>query len=83
MKPKSKLQSYTLDELIAQRKKTTGAAIGLGIVALIAFAILLYVGITTKKPAFTAIALCLVGPMTPLWVYLGQINGEIKSRTAK
>jgi ABC-type bacteriocin/lantibiotic exporter with double-glycine peptidase domain len=76
----NKLSGLTLEELYKRKKTLQGAAIGFGIVMVIAFCILLYLVFQSRK--FGLIAIIPAGFMTllPAIIGLSQVNTEIKSR---
>lgn len=77
---KSKLSELTLEELEKKKKTIIGAAIGLGIVTLIAFSILLYLIIKSKNVALVGVLPGSFIIFLPIFIGLSQINAEIKSR---
>lgn len=71
----------TLDQLIAYKKKMKGVLIGLGIVMLVAEAVLLYVIFTTDRMgSLTMVALSTILCFMPAVISYSQIDKEIKSR---
>lgn len=81
MKAKNKLSEMTTEQLYAHKNKMKGVLIGLGIVMLVAEAILLYVLFTTEDSGYLAIlafstAICFM----PAAISYSQIDKEIKSR---
>lgn len=81
MKKGTSLSELTLAELKTKKKGIQSATIGLGIVMLISFFVLLYLAITSKKPALMAIGGCFSITLLPVLISLKQINEEIKKRT--
>lgn len=80
MKKKKPLNELSLDELHQKKKVLLGAAIGLGIVMLVAVIVLVYVAIRAKQPAFIAISLCGLVNFLPIYSNLQKLNTEIKNR---
>ncbi|RZL57753.1 MAG: hypothetical protein EOO93_17525 [Pedobacter sp.] len=77
---KSNLSEQSLESLTKQRNLLKGAAIGLGIVLLVAFCIILYVAMQKKNFALIAVLPASMITMLPILIRFGQINTEIKSR---
>lgn len=77
---KNNLSEQSLEFLIKQRNLLRGAAIGLGIVLLLAFSIFLYIAIEKKNFALIAILPASMITLLPILLRFGQINKEIKSR---
>ena len=83
MKENNKLSELTLEELYIKKKKLTGAAIGIGIVMLIACITLIYLAIKNKNYALIGVALGCGMTFFPMFISLTQLNTEIKSRNSK
>ncbi|MFD2286563.1 hypothetical protein GJU39_16685 [Pedobacter petrophilus] len=81
-KQENKPDEITIDELIIKRKKIIGAGIGLGIVAIIAFAIIFYIAITKKNYALMGLTGGITIPFLPILIYLKQLDKEISLRNA-
>lgn len=79
----NKLSHLTLEELQAKKRSLLNITIGFGIVILIAFAVLLFLSITSKKPILMATGIGCLITLLPSFINLGQINTEIKSRSSK
>lgn len=74
------ITDQTLTSLIKQKNLLKGAAIGLTIVIIIAFAITLYVAIQKKNFALVAVTPASLITLLPILMRLRQINNQIKSR---
>lgn len=73
----------TLDELNARKKKLQAVVFGLGIVMLLASAVLIYVAFTVKgMSSLAVVAMCCAISFLPALISIAQINAEIKSRNA-
>lgn len=80
MKKAKPLNELSLIELQQKKKVVLGAAMGLGVVMLIAVVVLVYVAITAKQPAFIAIGICSLINFLPIYNNLQKLNTEIKNR---
>ncbi|MEN4760634.1 hypothetical protein VUJ46_00295 [Chryseobacterium sp. MYb264] len=78
-----KLNELSLDELKAKEKNSQIIVIVLGSFMVLTCCILLYVSITSKKPALAAISVACFGSLLPSLAVLKQIKDEIKSRDSK
>ncbi len=76
-----KFKDLTLEQLYAQKKKIQSITIALSILMLIAFCVLFYFALSTKKFALIAPAISTFITLLPTLIILSQINQEIKSRT--
>lgn len=74
------LSELTLNELHAEKNKSKGILIGLGIVMIIACAILVFVAIKSKNYALIAVACGCFITLLPMMTRLGEIEKEIKNR---
>lgn len=79
---KNSLSEQSLESLTKQRNLLKGAAIGLGIVLLLAFSVILYVAVQKKNFALVAVLPASMITLLPILIRFGQINTEIKSRKA-
>ena len=79
----NKLSELSLEELESKKKMIQGAAIGIGIVMLIACFILFYFAVITGNFALIAVAFGSFFTLMPTLMILNQINAEIKSRKSK
>lgn len=75
-----KFKELTLEQLYAPKKKVQGITIGIAILLLIAFCILFYLAVSTKKFALLTPAIGSFITLLPTLIVLTQINQEIKSR---
>ena len=83
---KNLYEGLTDAELLKKRNLMKGVAIGLGVVALVAAAILVYLGIVVsgKTPAASWIpVVALQVSFVPVLIALGKINQEVKARNLK
>jgi hypothetical protein len=80
MKANSKLSELTLEELMKKKKQSKSAAIGLGIVMVIACIILITLAIKNSSYALIGVAIGSSISFLPMWIALNQIDEEIKSR---
>jgi hypothetical protein len=78
----NQLTEITTDELLSKRKKIAGAAIGLGIVSILALIIIFYVAITKRNYALLALIGGIMIPFLPIFIYLKQVEKEINVRNA-
>jgi hypothetical protein len=78
----NQLTEITTDELRSKRKKIAGAAIGLGIVSILALIIIFYVAITKKNYALLVLTGAIMIPFLPIFIYLKQVEKEINVRNA-
>lgn len=83
MKKGASLSELSLEELQKKKKTLQGAAIGLGIVMLVACITLVYLAITSKKTSLLAVVIGCSITFLPCLISLGQINSELKTRTDK
>ena len=79
----NKLSELSLEELASKKKKIQGAAIGTGIVMLIACFMLFYFTVITGNFALIAVAFSSFFTLMPMFRSLNRINAEIKSRKSK
>ncbi|WP_316734866.1 hypothetical protein [Pedobacter aquatilis] len=77
---KNSLSEQSLESLTKQRNLLKGAAIGLGIVFLLAFGIILYIAMQKKNFGLIAVLPASMITLLPILIRFGQINTEIKSR---
>lgn len=77
---KNNLSERSLEFLIKQRNLLKGVAIGFGIVLLLAFSLFVYVAIEKKNFALIAVIPASMITLLPIFLRVGQINKEIKSR---
>jgi len=78
-----KLSELTLEELDQKKKMAGGAVIGLLIVMVLAATILLYLIFKTKNFVLLAVLPACFMTILPVFIYVTQINKEIKSRHSK
>jgi len=81
MKESKKLPELTLEELIKKKNQIKGAAMGLGIVMVIAVIALVVLAMRTENYALITISLGGAVAFLPIFISLSQINTEIKSRS--
>jgi CDP-diglyceride synthetase len=79
----NKLSELTIEELNAKKKTLKAAAIGLGIVMLVACLALVYLALKSNNYALIVIAICCSITLLPSFIALSLINKEIKSRNSK
>ncbi|MEJ7559950.1 MAG: hypothetical protein WKF66_16680 [Pedobacter sp.] len=77
---KNNLSEQSLESLVKQRQLLKGAAIGLGIILLVAFCIIMYVAIKKHNYGLMAILPGSMLTLIPILIRSGQINTEINSR---
>ncbi|WBV60559.1 hypothetical protein PFY12_00220 [Chryseobacterium camelliae] len=75
-----KFKELTLEQLHAQKKRVQSITIAMAILLLIAFCILFYLAVSTKKFVLIAPAIGSFITILPTLIVLTQINQEIKSR---
>lgn len=84
MKTNHKLSELPMEKLLARKKTMMGGAIGLGLVMLIACAILLYLSFQEKNLRILTVASTVsVISYLPSMINLGLVNKEIKLRNSK
>jgi ABC-type Mn2+/Zn2+ transport system permease subunit len=77
---KNNLSEQPLESLEKQKKLLKGAAIGLGIVLLLAFCIIMYVAINKHKYGLLAILPGSILTLLPIIIRFAQINTELNVR---
>lgn len=77
---KNPLADLSLEELLRQKKMCNGVVFGIGIVMLLASAVLAYTAIKSKNYLLIAVVPCSMLSLLPSIIRLGQLNAEIKSR---
>lgn len=75
-----KFKELTLEQLYAQKKRVQSITIVMAILLIIAFCVLFYLAVSTKKLALIAPAFGSFITLLPTLIVLTQINQEIKSR---
>ena len=83
MNQKNKLSTLTLDELKSKKKQATSAALGLGIVMLVAVSYLFYSAITTKNYVLIGVGTSCYICFVPLFISIKMKDYEIKSCDTK
>jgi lipid-A-disaccharide synthase-like uncharacterized protein len=83
MKKNDKLKELTLEELQTKYNKEKGAVIGLGIAMLGALVMLIYFVIKNKNYSFLTFIFVLPMTLLPVFISLGQLKTEIKSRNSQ
>jgi uncharacterized membrane protein YhdT len=78
-----KFKELTLEQLYVQRKKLQSITIALAILLLIAFCVLLYFVLSTKKFVLIVPAISSFMTLLPTLIILTQINQEIKQRNSQ
>jgi len=78
-----KFKELTLEQLYAQKKKIQSITIALAILLLIAFCVLLYFVLSTKKFVLIVPAISSFMTLLPTLIILTQINQEIKQRNSQ
>lgn len=78
-----KFKELTLEQLYAQRKKLQSITIAIALLLLIAFCVLFYLALSTKKFVLIAPAIGSFMAVLPTLIILTQINQEIKYRNSQ
>ena len=78
-----KLNELSIEQLQAKKKTLKNAAIGMGIVMLIACSVLFYLSIKSKNFALITVAIACLLTLLPSFIGISQIKAEIKSRDSK
>jgi membrane protein YdbS with pleckstrin-like domain len=78
-----KFKELTLEQLYTQKKKLQSITIALAILLLIAFCVLLYFVLSTKKFVLIVPAISSFMTLLPTLIILTQINQEIKQRNSQ
>lgn len=79
----NRLEEVSTTELLNKKKKIAGAAIGLGIVSLIAVIVLCYLAITKKNYVLLTLLGGIFIPFLPIFISLKQVDQEIKLRNVQ
>ena len=77
---KNNLSEQSLESLIKQKNLLKGAAIGYGIILLVAFCFILYVAVKKKNFALLAVFPASMIILLPILMRFGQLDKEIKLR---
>lgn len=78
-----KFKELTLEQLYAQKKKIQSITIAIALLLIVAFCILFYFAISTKKFVLIAPAIGSFMTLLPTLIILIQINEEIKYRNSQ
>ena len=82
MKATKQLNELTVDELYARKQKLRGALTGLGIVMLVALAVLGYAVGKSQSYSLLAVTPAMFLGLLPAILALNKVNEEIKARKA-
>jgi flagellar basal body-associated protein FliL len=84
MRKEASITFISVQELHKKKKRLLGALIGLGLVLLMAGAIIFYLAFSSKMPkVLIVVPICSSLTLLPAFISLSQINTELKNRKAK
>jgi len=84
MKKETSISAIPVEELYKKKKSLQDALLGLGLVLLVATAIIVYLAFSSNMPKVLMIVpFCSSLTLLPAFISLSQINTELKNRNAK